>query len=196
MNAGTSQTESEYLGVPESRQQAMPGPAKWATGSRDEDATICLPTLKPPDNPLSSINLQPIEPPGQTPTSTLSPIKIPCDQLQNPTHPIQPLTKLTPLSTMVPPKPIPGESDEDFLKRKREYWRIKKKEQRARKAIRDKGNIPRRASNNWRPILPAQDKEIQVRATQVYKTPCFMVHRYCHIIKFILNNEEYRLVIM
>ncbi|XP_050931445.1 uncharacterized protein si:dkey-28a3.2 isoform X5 [Lates calcarifer] len=112
---------------------------------------------EPPENPLSSINLQPIEPPGQTPNSTLSPMKIPCSQLQSPTHMIQPPTKLAPMSTMVPPKPIPGESEEDFLRRKREYWRIKKKEQRARKAIRDKGITPRRAANNWRPILPAQD---------------------------------------
>lgn len=77
---------------------------------------------------------------------------------------IQPPTKLAPMSTMVPPKPIPGESEEDFLRRKREYWRIKKKEQRARKAIRDKGITPRRAANNWRPILPAQDLLTQVRA--------------------------------
>ncbi|XP_073331283.1 uncharacterized protein [Pagrus major] len=161
MSTGPSQTESEYLGAPENRHEAMPGPQKWTSGSTDVDSATCLPTLKPPDNPLSSINLQPIEPPGQTPTSTLSPIKIPCDQLQNPTHMIQTPTKLAPLSTMVPPKPIPGESDEDFLKRKREYWRIKKKEQRARKAIRDKGISPRRASNNWRPILPAQDIQTQ-----------------------------------
>ncbi|XP_036968741.1 uncharacterized protein si:dkey-28a3.2 isoform X1 [Acanthopagrus latus] len=159
MNAGPLQTESEYLGAPENRQKAMPGPAKWTIGSTDEDAATCLPTLKPPDNPLSSINLQPIEPPVQTLTSTLSPIKIPCDQLKNPTHLI-PLTKIAPLSTLGPPKPIPGESDEDFLKRKREYWRIRKKEQRARKAIRDKGNIPSRA-NNLRAILPAQDKQTQ-----------------------------------
>ncbi len=113
------------------------------------------PTLKPPDNPLSSINLQPIEPPGQILNSTLSPVETSCAQLQSTTPLIQAPSKLIPISTMVPPKPIPGESEEDFLKRKREYWRIKKKEQRARKAIRDKGITPRRSSNNWRPILPA-----------------------------------------
>jgi len=71
-------------------------------------------------------------------------------------------TKLASITAMVPPKPIPGESEEDFLRRKREYWRVKKKEQRARKAIRDKGVTPRRAPNNLRPILPAQDTQTQV----------------------------------
>lgn len=70
-------------------------------------------------------------------------------------------TKLASITAMVPPKPIPGESEEDFLRRKREYWRVKKKEQRARKAIRDKGVTPRRAPNNLRPILPAQDTQTQ-----------------------------------
>ncbi len=174
MNVGPSQIVSNSLGASENQQQAMPGSQKWMSRSTDVDSASSLPTLKPPDNPLSSINLQPIEPPGQTPNSTLSPIKIPCAQLQSPTHMIQPRTKLAPISTMVPPKPIPGESEEDFLRRKREYWRIKKKEQRARKAIRDKGVTPRRASNNWRPILPAQDLQTQVRAAQVYKTTCFV----------------------
>ncbi|XP_028285207.1 uncharacterized protein LOC114450945 [Parambassis ranga] len=151
-NTGPSEIMSNSTVVPE----------KWTsrTGT-DTDSAPSLPTLKPPDNPLSSINLQPIEPPGQSPNSILSPIKIPCTQRQSPTHVLQSSPKLSPMSTMVPPKPIPGESEEDFLKRKREYWRIKKKEQRARKAIRDKGLASRRVSNNWRPILPAQDLQTQ-----------------------------------
>ncbi|XP_070849568.1 uncharacterized protein [Chaetodon trifascialis] len=161
VNVGLSHIESDYLGAPENQQQAMPGLQKWMSGGTDVNSAPCLQTLKPPDNPLSTINLLPIEPPGQTPNSTLSPIKIPCAQLQSLTHMIEPPSKLAPTSTMVPPKPIPGESEEDFLRRKREYWRIKKKEQRARKAIRDKGVTPRRASNNWRPILPAQDLQTQ-----------------------------------
>lgn len=160
MNVGPSQIVSDYQGAHESPQQVMPGSRKWMSRSTDLDSAPSLPTLKPPDNPLSSINLQPIEPP-LTPNSTLSPIKIPCAQLQSPTQMIQPPTKLAPITTMVPPKPIPGESEEDFLRRKREYWRIKKKEQRARKAIRDKGITPRRASNHLRSILPAQDLQTQ-----------------------------------
>lgn len=169
MNIGPSQIMSDYLGAPENQQQAMPGSQKWISRTTYVDSAPSLPTLKPPDNPLSSINLQPIEPPGQTPHSTHGPLKIPCAQLQSPMHMIQPPTKLAPISTMVPPKLIPGESEEDFLRRKREYWRIKKKEQRARKAIRDKGITPRRAAKNWRPILPAQDLQTQVRAVRYIK---------------------------
>ncbi|XP_071334304.1 uncharacterized protein [Trachinotus anak] len=161
-----SQIMSDCLGAPENQHQAEPGSQRWMSKETDVDVSTCLPTLKPPDNPLSSINLQPIEPPGQTPSSTLSPIKIPCSQLQSPTDMIQPPAKLAPMSTLVPPKPIPGESEEDFLRRKREYWRVKKKEQRARKAIRDKGIPPKRTSNNWRPILPAQELQIPVQAAQ------------------------------
>ncbi|XP_074480754.1 uncharacterized protein LOC141761318 [Sebastes fasciatus] len=151
MSVGPSQMD--YL---ENLQQAVPASRKWM--SRRTDSTSSLPTLKPPDNPLSSINLQPIEPP-LTPNS--SPIKIPCAQLQSPTHMLESPIKLGPIAIMVPPKPVPGEAEEDFLRRKREYWRIKKKEQRARKAIREKGVSPRRASNNLRPILPAQDQQTQ-----------------------------------
>ncbi|XP_044197163.1 uncharacterized protein si:dkey-28a3.2 [Thunnus albacares] len=157
MNFGPSQIVSDCVGAPENKPQAILASRKWMSRSTDVDPAPSLPTLMPPDNPLSSINLQPFEPPGQIPNSSLSPIKI----SQSPKHLVQPLTKLAPLSTMVPPKLIPGESEEDFLRRKREYWRIKKKEQRARKAIRDRGITPRRASNNWRPILPAQDLQTQ-----------------------------------
>ncbi|XP_029932711.1 uncharacterized protein LOC115377000 [Myripristis murdjan] len=157
----------------ENQQEAVPGSSsdqprvrKWTLEvpeNTDIDSVPSLPTLKPPDNPLSSINLQAIEPLGQTPKriSTLSPIKIPCAQSQSPQNMLPTPTKLAPISTMVPPKPIPGESEEDFLKRKREYWRVKKKEQRARKAIRDRELTQRKASNNWRPILPAQGVDTQ-----------------------------------
>ncbi|XP_029310386.1 uncharacterized protein LOC115023502 [Cottoperca gobio] len=159
-NVGPSLIVSNHQGSHKNQQQAMPVSKKWMSRSTGVDSVPSLPTLKPPDNPLSSINLHPIEPP-QTPNTTLSPIKIPCAQLPSSTHMIQTSTKLAPASTMAPPKPIPGESQEDFLRRKREYWRIKKKEQRARKAIQDKGITPRRASNHLRPILPAEDLQTQ-----------------------------------
>ncbi|XP_041842451.1 uncharacterized protein si:dkey-28a3.2 isoform X2 [Melanotaenia boesemani] len=129
--------------------------------SLEVDLAPSLPTLKPPDNPLASINLQPIESPSQSPTSILSPIKIPYVQLPILTSKMSSSIKPAPVSTLVPPKPIPGESQEDFLRRKREYWRIKKKEQRARKAVQDKGSSPGRSSGTWRPILPGQDPQTQ-----------------------------------
>lgn len=164
LSVGPSQIRPTCVGAPENQHRAMSGSQEWMSRSTDLDSSACLPTLKPPDNPLSSINLQPIEPPVQT----LSPLKIPSPVSYNVPSP----AKLSPLSTLVPPKLIPGESEEDFLKRKREYWRIKKKEQRARKAIRERGITPRRATSSWRPILPARDLPpcdlpTQVQATQV-----------------------------
>ncbi|XP_057709768.1 uncharacterized protein si:dkey-28a3.2 isoform X2 [Corythoichthys intestinalis] len=102
--------------------------------NRCTDLDTALPTLKPPENPLSSINLHPIEPLVRTVHSVPSELYWP--------------------SPPRPPKRRPGESEEDFLKRKREYWRIKKKEQRARKAGREKGSAP---SMNPTPILHVQD---------------------------------------
>ncbi|XP_034080714.1 uncharacterized protein si:dkey-28a3.2 [Gymnodraco acuticeps] len=131
----TGQMVSTHQGDHEN-QQGMT--QKWTSTCTGVHKPPFLPPLKPPENPLSSINLQPIEPP-HTPSS--SPIKIPCAQLQSAT-----------------PKAIPGESEEDFLRRKREYWRVKKKEQRARKAIREKGW---RTPNHMRSILPAQDLHTQ-----------------------------------
>ncbi|KAM4612102.1 uncharacterized protein ACJ7VT_012702 [Polymixia lowei] len=147
---------------------AQPRVRKWTLQeqeSADEDAAPALPTLTPPDNPLSSINLLPIEPFGQTPgcTATLSPIKISRARSQSPQNAQPTPTKLVPISTMAPPKRVPGESEEEFLRRKREYWRVKKKEQRARKAIRDRELTQRRASNNWRPILPAQGQGLETQ---------------------------------
>ncbi|XP_026155004.1 uncharacterized protein LOC113125638 [Mastacembelus armatus] len=160
-NTGPLQIVSDYHRTTEGQHQAMPALRKWMSRSTDVDLSTSLPALKPPDNPLSSINLQPIEPPVEAPNSALNPIKIPCASLQSPTHIIQSPLKLAPVSTMVPPKPIPGEPEEDFQRRKREYWRIKKKEQRARKAICDKAITPTRTSNILRPILPAHDLETQ-----------------------------------
>ncbi|KAI9545758.1 hypothetical protein NQZ68_033890 [Dissostichus eleginoides] len=148
----TGQMVSTHRGDHEN-QQGMT--QKWKSTRTGVHKPPFLPPLKPPENPLSSINLQPIEPP-HTPSS--SPIKIPCAQLQSATHIIQ---THTPTCSMVPPKAIPGESEEDFLRRKREYWRVKKKEQRARKAIREKGVSPGRTPNHLRSILPAKDLHTQ-----------------------------------
>ncbi|XP_019955776.2 mucin-5AC [Paralichthys olivaceus] len=154
-DVGPSQIVSRCLDASENQQQAMPRFQISMSPSTDVDSA-CLPTLMPPDNPLSSINLQPIEPHVKTSDPTLSAIKIP-SQLHSPSHMMHSPCKLVPVSTMAPPKPIPGESEEDFLRRKREYWRIKKKEQRARKAIQDKAGTTKRVAKDWRPILPAQD---------------------------------------
>ncbi|XP_022052110.2 uncharacterized protein si:dkey-28a3.2 [Acanthochromis polyacanthus] len=158
VNTGLSQIISDCAGAPESPRLSQ----EWTPRDTDVDSTPSLPTLKPPDNPLSSINLQPIEPLGHSPNPKVRrPINFPNAQVQSPTHVLLSPTKLTPTSTLVPPKQMPGESDEDFLRRKREYWRIKKKEQRARKAIRDKGIAARKASNSWTPILPARQLQTQ-----------------------------------
>ncbi|KAM6960358.1 uncharacterized protein LKV04_021921 [Tautogolabrus adspersus] len=153
-----SQVGSDSLRAPENQRHTATRSGKWICRSTDVDSPPPLPTLKPPENPLTSINLHPIEPPPQALNPTRSPIKIPSAHHQTPTHMIH---KLTPISTMVPPKRVPGESEEDFLRRKREYWRIKKKEQRARKAIREKGVTSRGSSNTWRPILPAHELHTQ-----------------------------------
>ncbi|XP_036001997.1 uncharacterized protein si:dkey-28a3.2 [Fundulus heteroclitus] len=139
---------------------------KWTPRTTETDSASSLPMLKPPDNPLSSIHLLPVEFPNKHQNPILSPIKIPCAQLQSPLNTAQSSAQAASLATMTPPKPIPGESEEDFLKRKREYWRLKKKEQRARKAFQDKGLTPTRASNNNRSALPAQDLQTLTRAMQ------------------------------
>lgn len=170
--SNTGPSHSDCPSVQEVWQKVdVPHPQVWMCTSTDNSPS--LPALKPPDNPLSTINLQPIEPPAQTPDSTLSHIKIPCTQIQSPVNMAQSPTRPLPISTMVPPKPISGESEEDFLRRRREYWRIKKKEQRAKKAMKDKVVVQKRASTNWRPILPAQDVPTQVRAAQV----CYKSHK-------------------
>ncbi|XP_054609659.1 uncharacterized protein LOC129168423 isoform X2 [Dunckerocampus dactyliophorus] len=154
---------------------ATPASLKWTSRSTD-----FLPTLKPPDNPLSTINLHPIEPPGQTPNPTLCSIKI----TQTSKH----FQAVAPLSTMGPPKPVPGESKEDFQKRKREYWRIKKKEQRARKAVGDKGIAQSRVSK-CKPILHAQDMHIQDSCQWVTSSP--LTEESEHLISNSMHTEAY-----
>lgn len=129
-----------------SRDSDMQTRRKTANRIMNITSPSSLPTLKPPANPLTSVNLLPIEPPVQNITNitnitnvtnitrNLRSITAPCPPKQNTPLPVKSV------SNLVPPKPIPGESNEDFQKRKREYWRIKKKEQRARKAIQDKDN--------------------------------------------------------
>lgn len=135
-----------------------PQPHVHSQTSTSTDSASFLLALKPPDNPLFSINLQPIEPTGQTPNPSLGLIKIPRVQNQ----------KLTPEgpegpSNLVPPKLVPGDCEEDFLRRRREYWRLKKKEQRAKKATREKVGGQRRTSPaSWRSTLPTQDVPAQV----------------------------------
>ncbi|XP_030194485.1 uncharacterized protein LOC115529687 [Gadus morhua] len=134
---------------------------RW-TVHENSNAAPALATLTPPDNPLSSINLFPIEPLAPTSgrhASYGSPVRPAHTQPPKPKPAHASPTKLVPLSTLAPPKPIPGESQEEFLRRKREYWRVKKKEQRARKAIRDRELSQRRAPGNWKPIRPAKDQE-------------------------------------
>ncbi|KAK7910276.1 hypothetical protein WMY93_014960 [Mugilogobius chulae] len=100
-----------------------------------------FPTIKPPENPLSSVNVQPAE-------SRQRSVTIPSPQKQNNAQYVASRS----IGTIVPPKPIPGESEEDFQKRKREYWRVKKKEQRARKAFQDKDKSPVQAAPKICPI--------------------------------------------
>lgn len=130
--------------------------------STSTDSSPFLPALKPPDNPLFSINLQPIEPTGQAPDPSPSLMKIPRGQIQNLPHEgHESPSTLTPVRPLVPPKLVPGDCEEDFLRRRREYWRIKKKEQRAKKAIREK------VVAQGRTILPSQDIATPVEALQV-----------------------------
>ncbi|XP_035772080.1 uncharacterized protein si:dkey-28a3.2 isoform X2 [Neolamprologus brichardi] len=104
---------------------------------------------KPPVSPLDSVTSIPTV---LVVSQTTSNAQQSACTLQSPPHKKQSSTQLAPVSTMVPPKPIPGESEQDFLRRKREYWRIKKKEQRARKAVREKGIT--QSFNSWKTRLP------------------------------------------
>lgn len=125
-----------------------------------------LPTLKPPDNPLTRINIQPIESPCRN--TTFKSITIPSAPSQNSKQNMGSKSS----TNLVPPKPIPGESEEDFQRRKREYWRIKKKEQRARKAVEDKGNERKLCWTRTQPQTPPrarpQEKPQQDRNEWVY----------------------------
>lgn len=170
----TRDTEhSHYTQVQEFwREEASSGPQLHVHSrtSTSTDSSPFLPALKPPDNPLFSIDLLPIEPAGQTPDSSFGPVKMPhahIQKLSREGHEVP--TTLSPArTTMVPPKLNPGDCEEEFLRRRREYWRIKKKEQRAKKAKREKVGAQRRTStSSWRPILPSQDIPIQPEALQV-----------------------------
>ncbi|XP_077445887.1 uncharacterized protein LOC144066318 isoform X2 [Stigmatopora argus] len=97
-----------------------PSPDPGPPPRPEECSDSALPTLTPPDNPLSGIRLCPAE----AAVGTAPGVGAAHSWATNVTG---------------PPKRRPGESEEDFLRRKREYWRIKKKEQRARKAVREKG---------------------------------------------------------
>lgn len=155
INTGPPQITCERLGSPQNQQQeAMP---VQKAASTDADGASCLSILEPSANPLSNISLQPTEPLARTLDYAPVPAEIPCPRFHTTAH--SKLGDPAPLSTMVPPKRIPGEREEDFLRRKREYWRIKKKEQRAKKAIQDKGITLNRALTDF----PSHNLQIQVR---------------------------------
>lgn len=90
---------------------------------------------------------------------------------------------------MVPPKPIPGESEQDFLRRKREYWRIKKKEQRARKAVREKGIT--QSFNSLGPL----GLQTEVRVAQLHKQLVFLAYWHVMIIVFILHTTDIYIIL-
>lgn len=155
-NTGLPQMNCEGLGSPQTQQEEATLTTTMSINTELDNAS-CLSILEPPANPLCRISLHPTEPPPGTSDFTPVPAEIPCAQFQTMTY-MKP-NNPTPVSTMVPPKHIPGELEEDFLRRKREYWRIKKKEQRAKKAIQDKGITLNRASTD----TPSQDIQTQVR---------------------------------
>ncbi|XP_041724039.1 uncharacterized protein LOC121554503 [Coregonus clupeaformis] len=162
----------------ESQQEAAPGSSpdsprvrKWrlqVQESSDAD-TSPIATLTPPPNPLTSIKLLPIHPPSQTSTFTPTQTPFKCQgaqipqsgNVQNVRLPTMQALNKSPIyiSSMGPPKPVPGESEEETLRKKREYWRVKKKEQRARKAMRDRELTEKKASVNWRSILPSSQPQ-------------------------------------
>ncbi|XP_014062087.2 uncharacterized protein si:dkey-28a3.2 [Salmo salar] len=168
-----SERKKDGLLLVENQQEAAPGSSadsprvlKWRLRVQETSDTDTSPiaTLTPPPNPLTSIKLLPIQPPSQTSsfTPTQTPFKYQGAQIsqsgnvQNVRSPtLQGPTK-SPIyiSPMGPPKPVPGESEEETLRKKREYWRVRKKEQRARKAMRDGEMTEKRPSVNWQPIIP------------------------------------------
>ncbi|XP_012995830.2 uncharacterized protein si:dkey-28a3.2 [Esox lucius] len=170
-NGGLLLVESQPEAVPGSSPDS-PRVRKWrlqVQETADAD-TSPIATLSPPPNPLTSIKLLPIHPPSQA--SSFTPTQAPfirhsaeicqsgSDQNVQSSS-TQGLVK-SPIyvSSMGPPKPVPGESEEETLRKKREYWRVKKKEQRARKAMRDRELTEKRASVNWRPILPTGQTDL------------------------------------
>ncbi|XP_076145578.1 uncharacterized protein LOC143127770 [Alosa pseudoharengus] len=57
-------------------------------------------------------------------------------------------------------------NDDDVMRRKREYWRVKKKEQRARKAARESGLGHMGTSSEWELVLPTQSQLLQDEQSQ------------------------------
>lgn len=147
----------EGLGPPPNQQQEGTSAAK-AASSTDMDFVdaSCFSVLEPPANPLCTLGLQPIAAPPKTPDRNPVPAEVPCARF-----PAAACAKPAPVNAMAPPKRTPGEREEDFLRRKREYWRIKKKEQRAKKAIQEKGITANRASTD------APSQNLQSIPTQV-----------------------------
>ncbi|KAJ8337648.1 hypothetical protein SKAU_G00366140 [Synaphobranchus kaupii] len=71
-----------------------------------------------------------------------------------------------------PPKPTktPEQLDED-LRKKREYWRVKKKEQRARKAARERETKRQGTPGGWRTILPAKEVSKSLETQEQVSNP-------------------------
>lgn len=156
-NTGLPQMNCEHFGSENQQEEATPlqDPEMYTNSETANNSHISI--LEPPPNPLCRISLGPTEPPPQTSDSSPVPAEIPYGQFQAAANTRS--NRPAPVSTMVPPKHLPGEPEEEFLRRKREYWRIKKKEQRAKKAILDKGIALNRASTD----MPTQDIQTQVR---------------------------------
>lgn len=94
-------------------------------------------------------------------------------------HPCQPMGMRAPASNNRSPAKPPGasgpckrtqntvEEEDDVMRRKREYWRVKKKEQRARKAARERGLAHLDMSSDWEPVLPTQNQLPHNQQSQV-----------------------------
>ncbi|KAL0970423.1 hypothetical protein UPYG_G00241750 [Umbra pygmaea] len=158
----------------ESQPEAAPGSSpesprvrKWRLHVQETPEAKTLPVvpLSPPANPLNSIKMLAVQPPAQTSSFTPTHTPFPCAGVRVPqsinnrngqSPSTQGLIKSPAyICSMGPPKPVPGETEEETLRKKREYWRVKKKEQRARKSMRDRELTEKRASVHWRTILPS-----------------------------------------
>lgn len=104
---------------------------------------------------------------GQTDASTASatltanrPNQRPCQPIGTTAPPSNNRSPAQPPGTLSPCKRTQSavEDDDDIMRRKREYWRVKKKEQRARKAARERGLAHLHLSSEWEPVLPAQNQ--------------------------------------
>ncbi|CAL1590717.1 unnamed protein product [Knipowitschia caucasica] len=113
-----------------------------------------FPALQPPDN-LLSINAQPAQTLGQNFSRTLRSTTVPCPPKPDNAH----IIASRGVGSIAPPKRVSGESEEDFHKRKREYWRIKKKEQRARRAFQHKDRGPHPSCSQNQPQYTPQEPQ-------------------------------------